>query len=87
VLALDARHHALHGGAPGLEHVHPLAVSVAESWTGEAVAGVLKRLIGTQGRPVALLKDGGSDLAKAADELHAEALGAYSTRKLPPIPR
>ena len=74
VLALDARHHSLHGGAPGLEHVHPLAVSVAESWTGEAVASVLKRLIGAQGRPVALLKDGGSELAKAADELDAQGL-------------
>jgi len=79
VLALDARHHGLHSGAPGLEHVQPLAVSVAESWTGEAVAQVLKRLIGTLGRPVALLKDGGSELAKAADELSAEAL---STRCL-----
>ncbi len=75
VLALDVRHHAVHGGAPGLEHVHPLAVCVAESWTGEAVAGVLKRLISTQGRPVALLKDGGSELSKAVDELSAEGLG------------
>src|SRR6266853_582891 len=66
VLALDARHHARQASAPGLEHVHPLAVSVAE---------VLKELIGTLGRPVALLKDGGSELAKAADELSAEALG------------
>ena len=75
VLALDARHHARQASAPGLEHVHPLAASVAESWTGEAVAEVLKELIGTLGRPVALLKDGGSELAKAADELSAEALG------------
>jgi hypothetical protein len=75
VLALDACYHAVHGSAPGLEHVHPLAVSVAESWTGEAVGEVLQRLISTQGRPVALLKDGGSELAKAADELHAKALG------------
>lgn len=79
VLALDVRHHAVHSGAPGLEDVHPLAVSVAESWTGEAVAEVLHRLIATQGRPVALLKDGGSELAKAADELDAEGLG---TRRL-----
>jgi hypothetical protein len=75
VVALDARHHGLHESAPSLEHVHPLAVSVAESWTGEAVAAVLKRLIGTLGRPVALLKDGGSELAKAADELDTKALG------------
>ena len=75
VLALDVRHHAVHGSALGLEDVHPLAVSVAESWTGEAVAEVLQRLIAAQGRPVALLKDGGSELAKAADELDAQGLG------------
>jgi hypothetical protein len=79
VLALDARHHGLHDSAPGLDHVKPLAVSVAESWTGEAVGKVLKRLIATLGRPVALLKDGGSELAKAADELSTSAL---STRCL-----
>jgi len=75
VLALDARHHALHPSAPGLDHVHPLAVAVAESWTGDAVADVLKQLIGALGRPVALLKDGGCEFAKAADELGAEGLG------------
>lgn len=74
VLALDARHHALHPRAPGLDHVHPLAVAVAESWTGDDVAEVLKQLIGTLGRPVALLKDGGCELAKAADELGADGL-------------
>lgn len=74
VLALDARHHALHPRAPGLDHVHPLAVAVAESWTGDDVAEVLKQLIGTLGRPVALLKDGGCELAKAADELDADGL-------------
>jgi hypothetical protein len=74
VLALDARHHALHPRAPGLDHVHPLAVAVAESWTGDDVAEVLKQLIGTLGRPVALLKDGGCELAKAADELGSDGL-------------
>lgn len=75
VLALDAHHDARQAGAPGLAHVHPIAVSVAESWTGEAVAAVLKELIGPLGRPVALLKDGGSALAKAADALDAKGLG------------
>ena len=69
VLALDARHHHLHAAAPSLENVHPLAVAVAESWTGERVADVLEQLMGSLGRPVALLKDGGSELAKAADVL------------------
>src|SRR5713101_8508346 len=69
VLALDARHHHLHAAAPSLENVHPLAVAVAESWTGERVVDVLEQLMGSLGRPVALLKDGGSELAKAADVL------------------
>jgi hypothetical protein len=75
VLALDAHHYHEHATAPTLPHVHPLAVAVAESWTGDAVAGVLKALIGTLGRPVALLKDGGSELARAADDLSTEGLG------------
>lgn len=75
VLALDARHYHRNASAPGLDHVHPLAVVVAESWTGDGVACVLKRLMGTLGRPVALLKDGGCELAKAADDLVADGLG------------
>ena len=63
VLALDARHHHRNASAPDLDHVHPLAVVVAESWTGDGVACVLKRLMGTLGRPVALLQDGGCELA------------------------
>lgn len=79
ILALDARHHQLHATAPSLGHVHLLAVAVAESWTGDTVADVLKQLMGTLGRPVALLKDGGSELAKAAAVLGERGL---STRCL-----
>jgi len=61
VLALDARHDHRHPAAPSLKQVHPVAVAVAESWTGDGVADVLKRLMGTLGRPVALLKDGGCE--------------------------
>jgi len=85
VLALDAPHDARPAGAPGLEHGHPIAVSVAESWTGEAVAEVLKELIGTLGRPVALLKDGGSALAQAADALDATGLGTRCLDDLSPV--
>src|SRR5229473_3124476 len=49
VLALDAHHHHLVNGAPSLNHVHCIAVSVADSWPGEAIAGVLKRLIAQMG--------------------------------------
>jgi len=76
VLALDAHHHHLVTGAPSLNHVHCIAVSVADSWTGEAIAGVLKRLIAQMGRPAAYLKDGGSELHKAADLLEEQGLGS-----------
>jgi len=76
VLALDAHHHHLVDDAPSLHHVHCIAVSVAESWTGEAIAEVLKRLIAQMGRPAAYLKDGGSELQKAADLLALQGLAS-----------
>lgn len=76
VLALDAHHHHLVHGAPSLHHVHCIAVSVADGWTGEAIAEVLKRLIAQLGRPAAYLKDGGSELQKAADLLEPQGLAS-----------
>jgi hypothetical protein len=76
VLALDAHHHHLVGGAPALDHVHCIAVSVADSWTGEAIAELLKRLIAQMGRPAAYLKDGGSELQKAVEVLEPLGLGS-----------
>jgi len=76
VLALDAHHHQLLGAAPSLEHVHGMGVAVADSWTGESIADVLDRLIAQMGRPAASLKDGGSDLHKAADLLAERGLGS-----------
>ena len=66
VLALNVQHHALHQTAPSFSDVHCIAVSVAKSWTGELVAEFLEKVIGVMGRPVAILKDGGSDLGKAS---------------------
>jgi hypothetical protein len=76
ILALDAHHHHLVNGAPSLNHVHCIAVSVADSWTGEALAEMLKRLIAQMGRPVAYLKDCGSELQKAADLLELQGLAS-----------
>jgi hypothetical protein len=76
VLAIDAHHHQLLGAASALEHVHCIGVAVGESWTGEAIADVLDRLIAQIGRPAAYLKDGGSELHKAADVLEARGLGS-----------
>jgi len=49
---------------------------VADSWTGEALAEMLKRLIAPMGRPVAYLKDCGSELQKAADLLELQGLAS-----------
>ena len=76
IVALDAHHHHLVNGAPSLHHVHCIAVSVADSWTGEALAEMLKRLIAQMGRPAASLKDGGSELQKAADLLEPQGLAS-----------
>ena len=76
VLAIDAHHHQLCTGAPSLEHVHCIGVSVAESWTGETIAVVLRHLIAQMGRPAAYLKDGGSELHKAVDGLEERGLAS-----------
>jgi hypothetical protein len=65
VLALQAQHHRLNEGAPTLGQVQCLAVSVASSWTGEAIADFLQQVITRTATPLAYLKDGGTDLAKA----------------------
>jgi hypothetical protein len=62
---LNANHHALNEGAPTLQDIVCAAVAVAESWTGETVAGFLQRMIALMGKPASYLKDGGSELGKA----------------------
>jgi hypothetical protein len=78
VLALDAQHHRFTQAAPSLGQVRCLAVSVAVSWTGDTLADLLKRLIAVMGRPVAYLKDAGSELHKAIDVLDAQGLASPS---------
>jgi hypothetical protein len=78
VLALDAHHHRLAPDAPGFKNVHCIAVSVADSWTGERIASLLERLIAVTGRPAAYLKDGGSDLKKAIRLLDERELASPS---------
>jgi hypothetical protein len=69
VLALDTKHHVLNEGAPNLQNVNCVAVSVAASWDGVSIAEFLQKVIAITGRPVAFLKDGGKDLAKAVSIL------------------
>lgn len=78
ILALRAGHHEIHTGAPGLGHMHCIAVSVSDSWTGEAIAAFLERVIAVTGPPVAYLKDGGTDLRKAIRLLEEKALSSSS---------
>lgn len=63
-------------GAPSLHHVHCIAVSVADAWTGDTIAERLKRLIATLGRPAAALKDRGSARHTAVDGLAAHGLAS-----------
>jgi hypothetical protein len=85
VVALDAPHHHLVNGAPSLHHVHCIAVSVADAWPGEAIAGVLKRRIAQMGRPAAYLQDGGSERQKAADLREAQGLGSACSDEISPV--
>ena len=64
ILALNAGYYKIGSGAPGLGSVHCIAVAVAYSWTGEAIAAFLERVIAVMGDPAAYLKDGGTDLQK-----------------------
>jgi hypothetical protein len=74
VLALDAHHHQRAAGAPALRHVHCIGVAVADAWSGETIAALLKRLIAQLGRPAAYLKDNGSELHKAVTLLADDGL-------------
>ena len=78
VLALDAKHHAFNESSPSLENVTCIAVSVAASWTGEMIADFLQKVIAVTGRPVAYLKDGGTDLAKAVRLLAGRGFAGIS---------
>ena len=76
VVAIDAHYHHLCNAAPSVARIHCIGVAVGDSWTGDTIAELLKRLIAQMGRPAAYLKDGGSDLHKAVDLLAEQGLGS-----------
>ena len=78
VLTLNVRHHHLGNGAPSLQSVHCIAVSVAISWTGDAIADFLQKVIAVSGRPIGFIKDGGCDLAKAVRVLGERGFPSHS---------
>ena len=79
ILALDANHY-LHnpGTAPSLQQAKCVAVSVADTWTGETIMELLEKIIAQIGMPVAYLKDGGTDLGKAIRLLHEKGIPSLS---------
>jgi len=78
ILALDPRHHGVVAGAPLLKHIRCLAVAVADTWNGETISALLREVIAQFGTPVAYLKDGGTDLAKAVRLLHTPGVTTTS---------
>ncbi len=79
LLALDANQYLLHPGvAPSLQHVNCVAVSVADSWTGETLAALLEKVIEQIGKPLAYLKDGGTELGKAVRLLDKKGISSLS---------
>jgi hypothetical protein len=79
ILALDLKHHQHHDHAPTLQNVECIAVCVAASWSGEAIADFLKKVIARVGGPPrAFLKDGGTDLEKAIKILNEQDVSTTS---------
>lgn len=78
ILSLKAQHHQENPGAPTLQNVHYIGVYVAPSWTGELILEALKNRIAVMGRPIAILKDGGGDLAKAVRLLNEQGTPCQS---------
>jgi hypothetical protein len=78
VLELKVNHHEINEGAPTLQDINCVAVSVSKSWTGEAIADFLQKIIKVTGTPVAYLKDGGTDLAKAVRTLDKRGFSSLS---------
>ena len=76
VWAIDAPPHQLCSRAPALRHAHGLGVTVAASWTGDASAAGLDRLIAQMGRPAASRTDAGSERPKAIDGREARGLAS-----------
>jgi hypothetical protein len=78
VLELKVNHHEINEGAPTLQNINCVAISVSRSWTGEAIANFLQKIITVTGTPVAYLKDGGTDLAKAVRILDKRGLSSLA---------
>ncbi|WDN89748.1 hypothetical protein BuS5_02716 [Desulfosarcina sp. BuS5] len=78
ILELRTDHFKNHEGAPTLENINCVAISVAKSWTGESIANFLQKVILITGKPAAYLKDGGMDLMKGVRLLNERGFSSFS---------
>jgi len=78
VLELKIDHYKNNEGAPALENINCVAISVARSWTGESIANFLQKVILITGKPAAYLKDGGLDLMKGVRLLNERGFSSFS---------
>jgi hypothetical protein len=67
VLRIPVDHFMQHARAPGPRDVECIGLSIAEVWNGETVEHALEEVFARSGQPSAILKDGGTDLAKAVE--------------------
>ena len=70
-LAIRSDQYGQHGAAPGLQDTLCVGIATAATWTGDSIANLLTKVINALGAPQAIIKDGGSDLAKATRILDA----------------
>ena len=78
VLELKIDHYKNKKGAPTIEDINCVAISVAKSWTGESIANFLQQIILVTGKPAAYLKDGGLDLMKGVRLLKERGFSSFS---------
>ncbi|MDV7395511.1 hypothetical protein RZS08_29255, partial [Arthrospira platensis SPKY1] len=60
---------------PGLSDVECIGIEMNDKWNAETVKDALQRVFAQAGKPAAIIKDGGTDLAKGV-KLWAEENGS-----------
>ena len=82
ILAMPIDHYKNGAGYPKLSQLSCIGVAVGESWTGENVRDFLAKVIKVSGKPVAYLKDQGSNLEKACRLLASQDLGSVGIKDI-----
>lgn len=75
VLRIRLESLAMNQGAVGLKDCECIGIHIATSWNGPLVNDALKEVFAKAGQPVAILKDGGTDLSKGV-QLYRESQDA-----------